>query len=274
MINIFTARDLIEGNLVKGLLESHGIETRVNGEYLQGGIGELPPTGHITLSVSEEDEKAAREIIRKYENNEYRITDDMTVTGDSAPLSRPVMKDDGPFNQFMTLILGMVIGIAVMIVIYLVPGEKYGHDKNGDGIVDEHHVYKAERLVAFESDRNFDGEFDLWLEYNMDGMPGNYKSDDDFDGKVDSWGEYRDGLLSLINQDSNKDGVVDLRSYLKDELVHKVEFYDLESGRLVKVQHFNSFKLTSQEVDGDGDGRLDKVIHYDEYEEPVNTEYK
>ena len=76
MVIIFTANDLIEGNLVKGLLEANGIEAMVNGEYLQGGIGELPPMGHITLSVEEADEQRAKEIIQKYEDNEYRITDE------------------------------------------------------------------------------------------------------------------------------------------------------------------------------------------------------
>lgn len=79
MVIVYTANDYIEGNLVKGLLESQGIETYVNGEYLQGGIGELMPIGHIKLSVDDADEQAALRIIERYENGEFQIEDDEGV---------------------------------------------------------------------------------------------------------------------------------------------------------------------------------------------------
>ena len=79
MIIIYTANDYIEGNLVKGLLEAQGIETFMSGVYLQGGIGELMPMGHIKLSVDDEDESAARRIIERYENGKYQIGDDEDI---------------------------------------------------------------------------------------------------------------------------------------------------------------------------------------------------
>lgn len=78
MVIVYTAEDYIEGNLVKGLLESCGIETFVNGQYLQGGVGELLPMGHIKLSVDDGDETAALRIIERYENGEFRLEDDET----------------------------------------------------------------------------------------------------------------------------------------------------------------------------------------------------
>lgn len=78
MVIVYTAEDYIEGNLVKGLLESYGIDTFVNGQYLQGGVGELLPMGHIKLSVDDEDESAALRIIERYENGEFRLEDDET----------------------------------------------------------------------------------------------------------------------------------------------------------------------------------------------------
>lgn len=79
MVIVYTASDYIEGNLVRGLLESHGIEAYVNGEYLQGAIGELMPMGHIMLSVEDEDETAARRVIERYEQGEFRIDDNEEV---------------------------------------------------------------------------------------------------------------------------------------------------------------------------------------------------
>ncbi|MFO8024912.1 DUF2007 domain-containing protein [Thiohalophilus sp.] len=79
MVIIYNANDYIEGNLVRGLLESQGIDTYVNGEYLQGGIGVLIPMGHIKLSVDDEDESAALRIIERYENGEFQIGENEEV---------------------------------------------------------------------------------------------------------------------------------------------------------------------------------------------------
>lgn len=42
MKQLHTAKHAMEANLVKGFLESQGIEAVVRGEYLTGGWGELP----------------------------------------------------------------------------------------------------------------------------------------------------------------------------------------------------------------------------------------
>ena len=70
MTKVYSAQNAIDAHIVKGLLEQQGISARVNGEYLQGGIGELPPMGLITVSVEEENYEKASELIRKYENAE------------------------------------------------------------------------------------------------------------------------------------------------------------------------------------------------------------
>jgi hypothetical protein len=71
---IYEAANTIEANLLKGLLEQEGIEIFVNGEYLSGGIGELPVSGIITLSVEEDDMAKAIKIIEAYEKGEYALS--------------------------------------------------------------------------------------------------------------------------------------------------------------------------------------------------------
>jgi len=73
MRHIYEAAHTIEANLLKGLLETEGIEVFVNGEYLQGGIGDLPVSGIITLSVEEDDADAALKAIEAYEAGEYEL---------------------------------------------------------------------------------------------------------------------------------------------------------------------------------------------------------
>ena len=70
MTKIYSAQNAIDAHIVKGMLEQQGIQARVNGEYLQGGIGELPLIDLVTVSVAEEDYEKALEVVREYENEE------------------------------------------------------------------------------------------------------------------------------------------------------------------------------------------------------------
>jgi formyltetrahydrofolate synthetase len=76
MINVYSANSSIEAHLVKNLLAQHGIEAHVSGYYLQGGIGELPVFDLIQVRVAENDEFAARNVIRDYEAGAFALDDD------------------------------------------------------------------------------------------------------------------------------------------------------------------------------------------------------
>ena len=67
MPTVYTAQNSVDAHIIKGLLLQHGISATVNGEFLQGGIGELPLVGLITVSVSERDFETASRIIEDYE---------------------------------------------------------------------------------------------------------------------------------------------------------------------------------------------------------------
>ena len=71
MKTVLHALDLIEANLVKGLLENEGIACNVVGEYLQGAIGELPTNGLIRVVVNEEDYDQANEIIEGWRDAKF-----------------------------------------------------------------------------------------------------------------------------------------------------------------------------------------------------------
>ena len=68
MIKIYSAQNAVDAHIVKGLLQQQGISAMVNGEYLQGGIGELPMIGLITVSVIEDDYENAKKVLDDYEN--------------------------------------------------------------------------------------------------------------------------------------------------------------------------------------------------------------
>ncbi len=68
MKRIFQANDIIEASIVKGLLESRGISAHVSGFYLQGAIGEIPPTGNTAIWAGDDDCAKAQRIIEEYQD--------------------------------------------------------------------------------------------------------------------------------------------------------------------------------------------------------------
>lgn len=68
---IYDASDLIEAHIVKGMLEQQNIDFYIGGYYLQGGIGELPASGNVSLWVADEKIVQAIEIIKAYDSNSF-----------------------------------------------------------------------------------------------------------------------------------------------------------------------------------------------------------
>ena len=63
MKTVLHALNSVEAHVVKGLLRSEGIECSVLGDYLQGAVGELPPTNLIRVVVNDEDYDRAKAIV-------------------------------------------------------------------------------------------------------------------------------------------------------------------------------------------------------------------
>jgi Putative prokaryotic signal transducing protein len=75
MISVFRGSDYLQAQLLTGLLQQHGIEVFLQGAALQGGLGELPATGHLSIMVEQQDEDAARSLLTAYERGELAIDD-------------------------------------------------------------------------------------------------------------------------------------------------------------------------------------------------------
>ncbi|MES2500640.1 MAG: DUF2007 domain-containing protein [Pseudomonadota bacterium] len=63
MIVIYNASNSIEAHLIKNLLEQQEIPAYVFGDYLQGGVGEIPAIGLVTVNVSDLDYTKAKEVL-------------------------------------------------------------------------------------------------------------------------------------------------------------------------------------------------------------------
>ncbi|UJX24985.1 DUF2007 domain-containing protein [Pseudoalteromonas sp. CF6-2] len=67
-VGIFRAENALQANIIKGLLESAGIQCELQGEMLQGALGEIPfeQTG-VEVLVYAIKERQAREILINYQ---------------------------------------------------------------------------------------------------------------------------------------------------------------------------------------------------------------
>ena len=76
MISVFRGSDYVEAQLVAGLLRDAGIEVFLQGALLQGALGDLPATGHLSIFVDEMDQGAAQLLIAAYERGELALDED------------------------------------------------------------------------------------------------------------------------------------------------------------------------------------------------------
>jgi len=67
MKSVFDASSNIEAHLVMHQLQQAGIEATIQGEFLQGAIGELPAAGNIRVLVGENDVEEARQVIADWD---------------------------------------------------------------------------------------------------------------------------------------------------------------------------------------------------------------
>ena len=64
---VYEPNNIIDAHLIKGLLESEGIQVYLRGEHLLGGMGELPAIGLLAIMVEEADWARARAIVKDWE---------------------------------------------------------------------------------------------------------------------------------------------------------------------------------------------------------------
>jgi hypothetical protein len=100
MRSVFEASSGLDAHMVLNLLETHGIKGRVEGEYLQGGIGELQAMGFVRVLVADEDYAEASKIISEWES--IQPPDKKSV---------PETRTPGGVHIFLA---GVVVGAALM----------------------------------------------------------------------------------------------------------------------------------------------------------------
>jgi hypothetical protein len=73
VISVYRGSDYFEAQLLKGLMEQQGLQVFLQGAALQGGMGDLPALGHLSITVNDADQQRAEEIIAAYEAGDYSL---------------------------------------------------------------------------------------------------------------------------------------------------------------------------------------------------------
>jgi len=63
---LYNARHATEAHLIRGYLESQGVETVVRGEFLAGGVGELPADLCKVWVIDDQQFVRADELLRRF----------------------------------------------------------------------------------------------------------------------------------------------------------------------------------------------------------------
>ncbi|MGK9065543.1 putative signal transducing protein [Stutzerimonas chloritidismutans] len=70
MQRIYEPRDLLEAQMLSGMLAAEGIDVFLAGSHLIGAMGELPATGLLALMAADEEAERARHLIAEYNGAE------------------------------------------------------------------------------------------------------------------------------------------------------------------------------------------------------------
>lgn len=251
---IFEASSGLEAHMISNLLQQAGIVARIDGEYLQGGIGELQAMGFVRVLVDDADYIHAQQVIKSWDSAQ------------SEPTKRvePKRKSSG---IGIGLLLGLLIGVGATFIAYNTPVSLDGIDHNDDGKLDEKWTYRDNRIEKAEIDRNLDGSIDTISLYNRKGRIYKSESDENFDGIFETTITYKRSNPILHVADTDQDGVIDYKAYFNNGVLTDIEILGPTSSSPKKKQQYNMYKLISSEFDSNGDGIYDKQYTYDYYEQ-------
>jgi hypothetical protein len=246
MRTLYEAANAVEAHMLADLLRQRGFEAHIQGEHLQGAMGELPAAGLVRLVIDDEQHAAARAVIDEWEARQ--------------PSTLPPPRRTG---RFRWLALGVLLGAGSLYAVVRTPVSGDGVDYNRDGQLDETWTYAPRGTpLKFEADRNRDGKVDHVLHYDERGLAASAESDDDFDGRFETRTQFFQGNAEFAQSDTDGDGFFDLLSHFRHGVLERSEYRDPVSGKVLRVEHLRLGKLTRAELDTDRDGEFDTQIEY------------
>lgn len=259
---VYQSTNLADVYLLRDLLVQTDIRAQVQGEFLRGGIGELPADTPVSLAVPDEQAEAARAIVLDWERTRPEDDAEQDPEEAAALVTAPPRRGVSTLQVLGALVFGALCGGAVVWAIYNHPANGPLRDFDGDGRVDERVILAGDHVDRVEADRNRDGKVDQVVRYWPDSTLDRAESDNDFDGRFEISERYVDNDPVEWSVDRDGDGVVELHAVYEHGVVAKEETFD-KNARIVRIIRYRGGVPASGEFDSDGDGVLDTARTYD-----------
>jgi len=147
------------------------------------------------------------------------------------------------------LLVGILTGIGLSVIAYWMWSyfslTQTPYDRNADGRDDLVFEYVHQKLQSAKFDNNFDGFYETFSVYN------------------------RDGDVIRTEIDRNRDGKPDVIEYNTLGKLDSMDIIDPATGKIRKHIFYKLDVKVREEIDQDGDGVFEKIIKFDEYENPL-----
>jgi hypothetical protein len=251
MKTLYHPANALEAHMLVHLLQQEGLSPEIQGEHLQGAIGELPAAGLLRLVVPPEQYDAGRSAIARWEAAQ-------PVESTPGVAAHQARRRGGWY-----FLAGLLAGAGVMYAMVRTPVGADGIDHDRDGLLDEKYTFSPRgTVVRYEADRDLDKRVDHVIEYDDRGFPATGRSDEDFDGHFESLLTFRRGQVETVQSDTDGDGFPDATSFYESGVLRKVTYRDPKTGQPLRIEHFRIGQLLHADIDTDGDGQLDTRARY------------
>ncbi|GGX21406.1 putative signal transducing protein [Undibacterium macrobrachii] len=253
MQTIYQASNNIEAHMVKNMLEQHEINAFIEGEFLQGGVGDLPAHNLVRILVAESDFANANQII-----DEWNQSQETYVSSNLIPTRTRK-------SSLGLIFLGLLLGLVLAYAFSRTPYDRSGYDYNYDGRLDDQWTYSPNGVALLnEVDRNLDGKLDLVFHFDKNGLIESAEFDDNFDGVFESTASYENGNITQMKTDTDGDHFADFITNFKFGVATSIEYINVYSGYAKKICSIHLGKIKICEIDTNLDRVMDKKETYDE----------
>ncbi|MBS0180783.1 MAG: DUF2007 domain-containing protein [Nitrospira sp.] len=274
MKKLFVSQNLVEVESLKELLENNGIVCMIKNQRASSLAGEVPFAEVFPelWVINDEDIDRARDLMEEQVTVKdangavwrclgcgerhigtfsacWKCGREREVGSEVSQGAVQPESTEGQEPLFSDFVKGLMLGVVVVLLVSTIRHyqsiRSYTDDRNGDGKADVISIYDNNKLVGEKYDNDFDGYFETQYTYN------------------------RNGYLLKGTSDRLRKGKPDIITYYTLGRIDMVEFYDLATGRLIKLATYKLDVKTKEEIDQDGDGVFEQVIHFDKYESPL-----
>ena len=117
MRSVYEPSNAIQAHVLQDVLRQHGIASHVQGEHLQGAVGELPAGSLVRLLVAEGDYAAARRAVEEWERAAPMDEEELARMDRSANIATavatPIQMPGSRRGSIATLLIVVAIGLLV-----------------------------------------------------------------------------------------------------------------------------------------------------------------